>query len=192
MKRWVFVFGAVLAVVAVTPLSWAQESHLELSGGIQYPLISQQWDMQQGLAWHLNFGYRFTPTFTLAATYENQNTTSDIPNRPDGDVAMKTWGLRSTWVLNGEQDFQLIGFVGLGQGSLDFTNPGFELPPATSNSTDILLWWEIGGGAQFGLSKHWVLRLQVSARQTEPKEPSIVLSETRFAFVPMAEIGFRF
>jgi opacity protein-like surface antigen len=192
MKYLALVVGMLAVALGAAAPAVAQETRFELAAGAAYPLLSQKFEAQQSLAWRLSAGVRLTPTITLAGIYEDLSTKSDIPNRPDGDLKLDLYGIRGTFVLNGEQDFQLIGFVGFGQGKLDFTNPAGDPGAGLVNNTDISFWWEIGGGAQFGLSKHWVLRLEFAGREVEPKEPSVVLSSTRFTLVPSAEIGFRF
>lgn len=192
MKRFAVVVAAVLAALIGTLVpAAAQETRFDLAGGIQYPLLSQSFDIQQNLGWRVKPGVRITPALTISAVYESYSTTSDVPNEPDGDVTQHLYGATATLVLNGEQDFQLIGFVSLGAGKLDFKNPGFALPPGLVSNTS-LRWYEIGGGAQFALSKRWVLRIQLSGRQTQPQDPCIVLKNTRFSLVPSAEIGLRF
>ncbi len=192
MKRLALVVAALLVVVggSLAPAS-AQETRFEVAAGIQYPLLSQQFDIQQNLGWRAKAGVRITPTLTIAAMFEKYSTLSDIPNKSDGDVSQDLYGVTATLVLNGEQDFQLIGFVSVGGGKLDFTNPGFTLPPGEVNSTNVL-WYELGAGAQFSLSKRWVLRIQLSGRETQPQDSSVILRNTRFSLVPSAEIGFRF
>ena len=192
MKR-PLLFGAVLLVAAgvVVAPAFAQETKVELSAGIEYPLLGQGFEIDQGLGWRFSAGWRITPKFTLSAQYAQVASTSDIPNEPIGDVTWTTYGLNGTLVLNGEQDFQLLGFVGAGLGDLSFDNPLGDPPAGQSNDSGIY-WYEAGVGAQFNLSKRWALRLLAAARQTGVSDPTPILPNSSFCFVPKAEVGFRF
>jgi hypothetical protein len=77
VAAWLLVLGAGALVPAR-----AQETRFELDAGVQYPLVSQQFYAEQSLGYHLRFGVRLSPKFTLAGVYELQNTTSAVRKRP--------------------------------------------------------------------------------------------------------------
>ena len=177
---------------AVLP-ALAQETRFELAAGGQYPLLSQKFYADQDLGFHVRFGVRLSPKVTVAATYEHQSTKSAVPNWSQGDVKLKHYGLNGIFVLNGDADFQLIGLLGAGMGDVTFSNPRspdqyLGLP----DDSKIKLWYEAGVGVLFNWGKHWAGRIQVTGRQTEPKEANAIFSGTRFSFVPSLDIVLKF
>ncbi len=188
LSLWVVVLAAGFTLPAL-----AQETHFEAVGGVHYPLLSQKFYADQGLAFHGKLGFRVSPKVSLFAVYETQSTKSSVPNWPQGDVKIKTYGLNATLLLAGDPALQLYGVVGAGVGKIDFTNPRAPLQyQDLPDSTDIKLWYELGAGVQFGLAKHWALRIQFTGRQVEPKDASAVITGTRFFIVPAVDFAYRF
>ncbi len=188
LSLWVVVLVAGLTLPAL-----AQETRFEVVGGIHYPLLSQKYYADQGLGFHGKLGFRVSPKVSLFAVYETQTTNSSIPNWPRGDVKVKTYGLNATMILAGDPALQLFGILGAGTGKIDYTNPRApEQYNGLPDSTDIKLWYELGAGVQFGLAKHWALRIQFTGRQTEPKDASAVIGGTRFSIVPAVDFAYRF
>lgn len=189
-RKWITLAFFLLVCSVATP-ALAQETRFELAVGPHYPLVSQKLDIDQRLSWHARFGVRYTPRLTVSAVAEVMKTSSDLPNRPDGDLDIGLYGLQGTWVFTGETDFQLVGTAAVGKGKFNF-DPVDGLSAADSRSTDVKFWYEGGVGAVFGLSRHWGMRFQLTLRGLEPDTPVPVLSGTRFMFVPSLDFMFRF
>jgi hypothetical protein len=189
-RNW-FALGLIVVGLGAATPAFAQEKRFELAGGPQYPLLSQELDIDQALGWHVRFGVRYTPRLTVSAIAEVVKTKSRLPNLPDGDINIGLYGLTGTWVFAGEEGFQIFGELGIGQGEFDFETVS-GLTAEQNSDTDISLWYEAGVGCDFAFNKSFGLKLQVTARRYKPDEPTEVMSGTRFALVPSLDLVFRF
>lgn len=180
-----FLAGAALPALA-------QETKVEIGGGVHYPLISQLFYAKQGPAFHIQAGLRINAKLTIGALAETQTSESRISHWGRGDVKQTFYGVTGKYAFSGEPDFRLVGIVSVGVGKVTFDNPEPEPAPGLVNDTDIKLWYEAGFGAEINTSKHLSFLLSFTARQVQPKEASMALRKTRFCYVPKASIFFRF
>jgi hypothetical protein len=234
--------GLTVALVAGAP-SHAQ-NRVELELGANYALISDDFAIEQEMGFHARARYAITNRLQLGLTYEERETEGDI--RPlrfrfvdtleqenlltgqtdlisardfissGGDASLTLYGLNGVFVITGESDMQLYAVASVGQGELDYENPGrdvvwpekvigdgvedrytFEEVSLTDElglveDTDIDFWYEVGAGIRFGFGQRWGMRLQVTFRRLSPEEPAVVMENGVSEVFPSASATFRF
>ncbi len=186
----------VLAAAAALGLSWLpataqSETKFEVGAGVTYSLLSEEMFMDQGLGYRVRAGLSIAPKWMLAGLYETTTADSDVPNQEAvGDVDLELWGVNGIYTIRGERQLEILLVLGAGLGTLEWDNPGEPLP-GLADETDVI-WLEVGAGANIGLGERFSLRLQLSARQYRPSEDSAVLPSPKLAFVPSADLVFRF
>jgi opacity protein-like surface antigen len=186
----------VLAAAAALGLSWLpataqSETKFEVGVGGHYALLSQEMFMDQGPGYRIRAGMRIAPKWTLLGLYESTTSDSTVPNQDAvGDVTLTLYGLNGIYTIRGERQLEIFAIGGLGYGSCDWDNPS-EPVPGLADDTNVF-WIEAGAGANVGLGQRFTLRLQLTARQYRPSDASAVLPDARLAFVPSADVIFRF
>ncbi|MBP7149432.1 MAG: outer membrane beta-barrel protein [Acidobacteria bacterium] len=183
------VLVAVVVLAAAVFPTHAQDQKFEVALGVQYPLVTQNLDIDQDLGQHARLGYRFTQKFTGELLFDRLSTKDDIGR--GGDVEMTMYGLGASLVMGGEPTFQIMTVAGLGIGDFTYDNPKRE-DPDHPNDTDIQYWYEAGGGVQFNTSPHWNFRFQVTLRRVNADQDSLLFSGGRTMIVPALDVAIRF
>ncbi len=191
MKRLVpFAVALVLlaGLAGATTPALAQDRTVELAVGPQYPLMSRLIEVDQELGWHVRLGLRIRPRIWLNFTWENLPTGDDLGY--DKDVDFDFYGIGTTFVLNGEEGFRLIGVLNAGAGNIDFQDPPEETGKPADSRIDF--WYEAGFGALFDSNERIVFRLQLTYRRLSPKHPNLIMEGSRGMIVPSFDVAFRF
>ncbi len=192
MKRG---YGSAALVAAVVLLGSALSAnaqnvrHVQVGGGLQYPLVSQQFDVQQALGYHVRVGVRLRDNLWLNGVYELLTTEDDLGRKADVDV--KLYGIGADFLFKGEEGIRVFVTGAIGKGTLDWANPGpsFEGRP---DNTDLNLWYEAGGGLWLGKSDRWGIRFALTYRRLSPDQPAGLLKGARGEVVPSVDFLWRF
>ncbi|NJN64471.1 MAG: outer membrane beta-barrel protein [Acidobacteria bacterium] len=151
MFRAIVVRGMLcLAALFVAAPALAQ-SRIEIEAGVNYPLISDNFEVTQNPGLHLRVRYGVTPRLQIGVAYDVLATNGDLrplkfqfvdtvpaydellgvtdaPVRDllnnGGDVDVTLYGLTGSIVLVGEPELQLLLVGSAGVGELEFDNPG--------------------------------------------------------------------
>lgn len=183
-----FVVAALLSGAAL-PANAQAVRHVQLGGGIQYPLVSQQFDVQQALGYHARVGFRIKDNLWASGVYEMLTTQDDLKRKADVDI--KLYGVSVDYLFQGDEGLRLFVTGAVGKGTLDWANPGPSVG-GRPDGTDLNLWYEAGGGLRLGKSDRWSVRFALTYRRLSPDKPSALLTGGRGEVVPSVDFLWRF
>jgi hypothetical protein len=191
MRRTLATSSALLALLALSQGFAAAQAdrRVELFAGIQYPLVAQEFQVEQSTGFNAGVLFAVTSRFQLGGLYESYGLEDDLGRSGDADLTL--YGVTGSFYLNDDPEFRILALASAGIGELEYDNPG-EPDPELVDSTDISRWYEAGVGVQFRSGERWNFRLKLGFRQVKPDEKSILLDGTRSMLVPAAQVGVRF
>ncbi|GAB4374835.1 MAG: hypothetical protein Kow0062_13220 [Acidobacteriota bacterium] len=234
----------IVAAALLLPAAAQQDQRIEVEAGFAYPLVGDDFEIAQDPSSFLRIRYNVSPKFQLGVLYERLSTQGDIrplrfqfvesvpafdpatggtvtvPIRSQlgggGQADLDLWGLTASYVIAGDEDFQLMLVASAGLGDLTFDNPGRAIPlpdkpdndmdgtpdgsyafedifvSGRQDQTDLDLWYELGAAARWRIGDHWGLRVQATIRSISPDVPNTVLRAGDFQLVPSFGAVLRF
>lgn len=192
MKRVLCSAAVVLAALlfgAALPAEAQTVRRVQVGAGLQYPLVSQQFDVQQALGYHARVGFRIKDNLWANGVYETLTTEDDLKRK--GDVDIKLYGVSVDYLFKGDEGLRLFVTGAVGKGTLDWANPGPSVGGRPDN-VDLNLWYEAGGGLWLGKSDRWSVRFALTYRRLGPDTPSALLAGGRGEVVPSVDFLWRF
>jgi hypothetical protein len=234
---------SLVTILAAASPAHAQ-GRFEVEAGFNYAFLNDKFEYEEDGALYAKARYEFSPRWRAGVVYELLETrgvtdalifqfTDSVPTVDDfdpnatanprefisggGDVERNLYGLTAMYVFAGEPDLQLYLTGSVGQGELEYDNPGkqaaasIEKPdpgdPSISIGTytleeirlndrldnvDIDLWYEIGAGIRIGLTPRWALNIQGTFRRVSPEEPHTLLPVGGSEVSTNLGVSFRF
>lgn len=177
----------LLALAGTVGSSQAEGPSVQLGVGGQFPLVSERFEVNNSLGYHVRIDFLVGERFMIGGVFETNSTEDDLGNNADVDQTM--YGLEGTYFISDEAEYQLYLLLGVGSGDLDYQNPAPI--PGIPDETD-LFWFEGGGGVQFDLGRRWFGRTQITFRRVDPDQPMVLIDNTRTVIVPAFTFAVRF
>lgn len=189
MKQHLRSLAPLLLALVAAPAAAQETRSLQLGAGLQYPLVSQEFNVGQALGYHVRAGFTLRDNLWANFTYELTPTRASFGNYSDVDVS--TYGLGLDYAFAGEEGVRIFLTTAIGLGQLEVADEG-SFAEGTIKSTDLDLWYEIGGGLLLGQSERWLLRFGLTYRRLSPDEKTGLMTGTRGELHPSLAALWRF